>query len=248
MEERLTEMVKKWKETEYAELEAYMTHVDTISGGITPQLFKHIYSRFEDSTSKGIFKASRRKRFIDFFYEDSKRLRTEIGFPPIYVTKNKLSSLQSLCPERKSIGLVFNLKTETPVTNNNKDDFPEPIFVRMQQVWEFTYKDTFLYSFKRVLSGKNKEEACKNTPTYEIELEILRNKDYMNHNDNQYIASDFIEKTLDLVGRQDSITGEIVPVSLNLISTMSKNGMEPVKQKRKYITKPKQDKKIKTSV
>lgn len=231
MYSQLASLFKAFRENETSELEITILqrHEDSIPFAVFNDIFLLMEHWVESKNLDyiGFFIVK------DFFYANSLRSRV-IGEETQNITKTKIASIHAKCPERKHVEFHIMLKDEIPViepisvTNEILD-------VRIQKMWEFSYKDIFKYFLKQVQSGKTVEDACQNPIKYEIEIEINRESSYLSQFTDDEMASKFIEKALDLVGRKNPKTGELEILTMDLFS--NKNEKKLNTQKRKYISK-----------
>ncbi len=245
MNDQLASLFKAFRENETSELEVVMSQKS--QSGIPYEAFMNIYNLLQKWTTKDLIVYNGYAEVKDFFYHGSVRQRCRQGFDDENIVKTKIHSIRAKCPERKFIELNFTLKDEVPVVDSfiltmNK----EPIETRIQLIWEFEQKETFKYILKKVQSGKSEAEACQNDPQYEVEIEINRNSPHLKQFSDQEMATKFIAKTLDLVGRRHPKTNLIENLSLELFSTSEKRKKEKKTAEtqtptRKYVSKkPKQ--------
>ena len=146
-----------------------------------------------------------------FFSNGNTRLRIEGGYNSGTVQKKRVGTAVAKCVEMPQFSFCFHLKQEHPVKNHSPVG-PITSHVRLQTVLEFTYKDAFRYSFKEVLSGKTKEQAAEQAPTYEIEIELIPFSTYLMESSDQHIADSLLMKVMDLVGRFD-FDGKLVKIT-----------------------------------
>lgn len=212
MHTQLSRLVKQFRDVaSHIELEVRIqaSGKKTIEFDVFLQIYKHLekLALTPDWTSTGQVDT------CDFFFPDNVRTRSRIGFTPVNVIKQRIASLIGQCPKDPSWRFHFCLSSEIPCVSREGH---VATHVRLQQVWEYTYKHAFTYVLKKVASGPTKEEAAKNTPCYELEIELVPNSDYLKQHTDEYVADSMIDKSLDLIGRQEVTTGKITSLSMKL--------------------------------
>lgn len=206
--EELQSYIERFRKDPYLELE--MRLCSKSSDTLSKDKFYELYDLLMSSYAKGIFEHNGRQTYADMFYENGIRQRVVIGIPSVVQKAEAAPKLIANCPQRDEYTFRFTLKSEIPEEQIEYDPgvlepfnikTAVPHFMRLQQVWSFVYKQHFEYSLKKVVSGKNKEEACVQEERYEVELELLRNQAYLDSKTNEEIAMSLIEKSLDLTKR-----------------------------------------------
>ncbi len=181
--------------------------------GEMTNVIEHVYKQVLESLQvgaiQGHLQSHGERQITDFFFENSIRLRSEIGVPGQIIKKTRMCSLQTVCDERSCMGFRFSLKKEQPMT---KDlcEMQVPISVRIQNIHEFTYKNTFQYSLKIVKQGRTKQEACQQAPEFHIEIELLRESKYHQQNNPANVVRSFAFKALDMIGLAPQLTMRIL--------------------------------------
>lgn len=240
MNEHLVTVLQAFQNTPTAELEVIISRkvMQGKQNGTLPfEMWKKLYRWVKTGCKQNpihmIFEGE--QEFMDCFYDNNVRVRARFGQDPVCIIKTKIASIHAKCPQRKFLDFHFTLKNEVPTTEPAIGQ--QPLYVRIQKVYSFRYKNAFQYVFKKVATGATKELACQETPTYELELEVLRDSHYFQTKTIEHIADSFIEKTLDLTGRgeNEELTLElsILPKSLKLVEAKIKGPT------RKYISKKK---------
>lgn len=207
----LVQMIELFREDPELELEASLGTIfpdtnenreeDSIKGNVVAQdVFHLLKNRFFHSAKEGLFDCTQNDmRCIDCFYDGNVRMRCQKVGEAELVIKHSLAKLVSSCPQRPHHKFAFHLRKEQKIDLRQFDLTRVPVYVRIQQVWAFTYKNAVLYTFKQVQSGHTREDACKQQRVqYEIEVELLHNKPYLDSKTNLQMASTMVEKVLDL--------------------------------------------------
>jgi len=164
------------------------------------ELLKHVLIQ---SSAKKLYKQLPDDAFTDYFYEDSIRMRCRGGdHKPEVVRKTPVSKLIAVCPQR-DFAAHFHLKREEPIFDYAFLKTQMPINVRGQIATTWIYKDAFAYVLKTVWEGPTKMTAASQPEKYEVELEFLHDTAYLASKPNEQHAVCFVEKTLDLCGRNN---------------------------------------------
>lgn len=238
----------------FTELEMVLMQ-DSMPTGVTFEAMKSLYDALVGATQLGIFEQKEKKTYVDYFYPGNVRGRYENGRDrPVYIRKVALARLDTVCLQRPGTIMRYNLKDESPM----RKFFPTqpPLFVRLAEVWDFTYKNKFVYTVKKVVSGTTKQDACTRPPAFEVELEVLRNMEYLNNTNDGTLARSLISKSVDLIGRwseetetQDFLEVDIVhacvPSDRSKVSTITNSGSTG--EKGTTASHPKTKKKKKTT-
>lgn len=107
-----------------------------------------------------------------------------------------VSHLDLICPTRL-YGLRVSLKEEIPLKQFFTPNPPER--VRLNTRCSMT-RDVWRYDFTKSGLGRNKETACTNI-AFMIELELLRNEEFLRNHSDRHIAIHFLGLARDLLGR-----------------------------------------------
>ena len=198
LEDELSAFVTGFFLHDDAELEAVFCDRYLSSGGVKFELFQKLFHALQASSKHGLIFASDKVAVIDFFYPDSVRTRYVAGKTPITIKKTRFGKLKLVCLQRSNLDITIHLKNERPLS---KSPTTPALFVRLQEIWKFIYKDSFEFTLKKVVSGKDKIDACKQPPVYEIEIEMIKGS--VNTNITHCVKS-FLKKIEDVCGRYDS--------------------------------------------
>jgi hypothetical protein len=176
--------------------------------------FKSLYSVFQKAGEERHIwsKENPKEHFASFFFSEDIRGRYSIANKPVFIRKLPVSNCDIICKER-IYDLRVNLKSEVLVSDYIATE--PPIYVRLHERWTFIYKNTWKYDFSKVSSGKTKESACKSLPVFEVELELLRNNTVFLNESSTVIATNLVEKLIDLLGRFDE-NGDLFSYSLRV--------------------------------
>jgi hypothetical protein len=200
--------------------------------GVPFAIFNKLFQSLSNAAQNGKLYAVEKTAMIDFFFAGNIRTRYLSGKAPVSIVKTRLSKFDVLCPERPNINIRFNLKNEVPLEKNLIPKIP-PLFVRLQESWQFLYDGRYEYTLKKTVSGVSKQEACKQTPSYEIELEVVRKKEWLENTTSESIAENIKHKVIDICGRytQDGQKHE-----LSLIPKIQSNAPKILrKERRKFV-------------
>lgn len=229
-------MVNTFRKHHFTELELLIVQ-QNLPHGVAFETMKRMYDTLVHASTNGVFRNKPKATYIDYFYRSNVRVRYTTGHKhPVYIRKTPLARVDMECIQRPGFYMRFNLKDEAPVRKYVADD--EPILVRLIEAWDFVYKDRFTYTIKKVATGTDKQDACKQKPSYEIEVELHRNTDYLENTDDSTIAHSFIGKAIDILGRwnNQTKTQDSLVIELRNVFAPDRNN---VKRKRDLIqTRP----------
>lgn len=133
--------------------------------------------------------------YAQLFYKNSVRVKHDGKSKPMYVIKKRMSR-HDMISDRFVIRI--NSKSEKvceapPAKDRNC------VSCRLIERWSFVYKKKWRYDFSKVATGKTKEEAAKSRVRYEIEIELLSEKEKKSKPDFHLLALSLIQKLFDLV-------------------------------------------------
>jgi hypothetical protein len=178
------------------ELEAVVTMNGT--GGVPFEVFKALYDGFVSASAQNVFDRKGCTNIVDAFYPDAVRGRFIVGDDPRYITKTRVALVDVCVDEVTGCLLRFNAKRELLIRSP-----PEPIIaptcIRMSQRWTFVYKNRIMYTLTKTVTGSDKADAKNKDPTFEVEVELLRNKTYYRDNLDNDIAKSLIAKSVDII-------------------------------------------------
>ena len=207
----------------------------TIPSGVKFAIIEELHSALAEGSKAGAFVELEKTFYLDFFYPKSVRARYTNGKnKPTYIRKLSLGRVEMLCPQRTGVMIRANLKDEQPVRMSPIDGVP--LFCRLQECWRFVYQNKFEYVLKKVVSGKDKETACRNIPTFEIEIELLRNKTYLAKTNDVVIIRSLVSKAVDILGRYCKKTGVQDLLELELLASDTPNLTDSKKIARQQKT------------
>jgi hypothetical protein len=181
--------------------------------------FRHI---FDSLSSDGVeWTGTESTSFVSAYFPDNVRGRYTADQGTEFVEKSSLSTFDCSCDGR-DYDLRICLRLEKPVTVTF-DAARTPHFFRLHHRWSFTYKNAWRYDISKVASGPSKELACKSTPVFEVELELLRDSEFLAQTSDRDIACHILEKLQDLLGRF-SESGLLSPARITCSNTWSAHG------------------------
>jgi hypothetical protein len=198
LEDEVAAFVTGFNVYENAELEAVFRDRCLTGGGIQFELFQKLFTAMSAASKHGLLFATDKVAVIDFFFPDSVRTRYVAGKAPVTIKKTRIGKFKVVCLQRSNLEITIHLKNEVPLS---KPPTTPALFVRLQEVWNFIYKNTFEFTLKKVVSGKDKADACTKPPVYEIEIEVL--KGAATTTNVSRCAQSFLMKIGDLCGRCD---------------------------------------------
>jgi hypothetical protein len=197
--EAITGLVVHFQTSKSIELEVIMR--DTyLPHGVSFGVFQSLYLSLVASAEAGHMVAIGKSNIVDSFYPGNIRGRHEVGKSPVFITKTPIRKVDTVCDQRPGTMLRFNLKDELPKVKTYTPDIA-PTYIRLQQHWNFLYRDRYMYTLKKVVQGPTKAEACLLPPSFEVELEMLH------HAPTRFqppvtTATSFLAKAIDLCGRE----------------------------------------------
>lgn len=208
---KLSEMVTRFKTDPNMELEVVFV-ADASKTNVNFTDFENTFNVMHTSAKHGVFDL-KKENAADFFYENGAvRARHVLGKPLAVVKKSRVASFKMTCPQRPGITIKVNLKLEKPIEYDTKAAVP--IYVRIQEMWNFTYHEDFVFTFKKVGSGKDRQDACSRPVKFEMEIEKKHASIDSERNDAD-IAESLLAKAMDLLGRYDE-KGESVALTLEI--------------------------------
>ena len=192
-------MIDTFRLQPHTELEVLLLEHDR-PHGISFDRMMALYKTLCVSGEKGTLCQMQKKFYMDAFYAGNVRVRYINGKnKPQYIRKLPLARVELCCRQRPGNILRFNIKDEKPIRTMDLTA-STPLFVRLSEVWEFSLNEMYMYTLKKTVSGETKEAATKTSPTFEVEIELLRNKKNMTK-ENGLLAVEFISLAVDLLGR-----------------------------------------------
>lgn len=150
---------------------------------------------------------SRTFHSINYLYTDGIRSRHIVGSAPVFERKVTLDQFQFYCEERS---LWVRVKLSAEIPENKKKERPSS--VRLIQRQQSVAAD-FVIDLSKTVIGKTKVAACKNTPTFEIELEVTNF---------QVTGETILQKLSSLIGKYD-VNGVRVDLTFVESDRLAKN-------------------------
>jgi hypothetical protein len=182
--------IKKIKNVQNLELETSVGYFEggSFKSGVDFETFENLYRALSKTP---YVKNLPERNIIDYFYRDGIRGRfTEKG-SEFVVKKTLLSTAYEVRNSSRKVRV--KLSSETPVEMIHED----PNKARLIKRWSFEYVDrgfVYRYDLSKTVEGESKEDACRKSPKFHVELEVIgdiRTLDY----------DLFLNRSLDLVGR-----------------------------------------------
>lgn len=129
-------------------------------------------------------------------FPDYKRMRFVSKTPTEYIMKKKLWVIDVAC-DGHPLDFRVSCSMEIPCA-----PFPPntPSWYRLQERWSFVYDRFWRYDLTKVAGGVDKISACKETPVYEVELEL----DLASVQLDKISTETLLQRSLDVMGRFDS--------------------------------------------
>jgi hypothetical protein len=164
--------------------------------GVSWEVFEELYNSMQNSPD---LRAEGERHVVDTFYPNNIRGRHVVGNATVYVKKTPVVRRDE-GDQENGLWLRFALKREEKMPRNFVPEEP-PVFFRLQNTQTFLYKEGWMYTLSKVVQGMSKEEACRQDPTFEVELEILHNGPAVRTCvDDEKLAASFAAKAKDLLG------------------------------------------------
>lgn len=199
--DKLVPMVERFIADPRYELEASLgtcSFGKPYSTGVEFMYFNDVIGNFVRS-EKTWSLIEKRIHFADFHYVDNVRIRylaTRSDSASCLVRKRKVSTVDlkntNFTSDRYRISLNIEENSNADISQNI------PTYVRLHERWSFTYQNAWRYDFSKVASGTTKESACNSEPVFEIEIELLRNSEYLRTRSPRAIACSLVAKLRDL--------------------------------------------------
>ena len=202
---KLLPLVQLFRKSPFAELEVFVGCHDengVFRAGTTQELFTQ-------------FKASIKNIVVDLpetwsdlvedqvsatcYYPDGIRGRFLGVSPPVFIRKNLLRRVDIKCTNKTS-SLRVTVKNEIPI--EDYEYLSKPKSVRLHQRTSVTYKKCWRFDVSPVSQGDDKEQACANPETRELEVECLR--EALTHLTDLEIATQLLLRGGDLLGRYEN--------------------------------------------
>lgn len=207
----LCAMVQKFRDTPHMELEVRLgtCKPKEFHSGVSYEYILSLYKAMTNEESLPLWSsAPSTQNFRYTYFDDNIRVAYfNTNQPAEYYQVRRIDpTLDMKCPIRP-YGLRFSLKEEKPI---DKIQVIEPA-IKIRNLTRSSFQDgVWRYDFSKVGTGKTSEEACQNR-SYHIELELLRDEEYLKQNNNRQIALNILGKARDLLGRysQDGVEEEL---------------------------------------
>jgi hypothetical protein len=171
--------------------------------GVRFDVFKNIHDSLIKLSEESVVENMGYLNVIDCFYEDLIRHRHIVGKKPEITKREPILKVDTSCSKRTGARLRYILTKSTVLESHNPSD---PLFVRLQQVWNFSYKGIFLFKLKKTVEAETKQDACKKAPQFEISIIMMRKTTYLNSHDDDYITKSFISKAMRLIGKDSTVS------------------------------------------
>ena len=206
----ITPLVEAFKTTPDTELEGSIGVFGPTGyvPGVPFDYFERLYKTC-DPTSSVWSRVDEKVPIVTYLFPDDIRARSIASKSLTYVRKRRLKRVD-LTVARRPLDLRITLSTETPLQYCDA----KWTQVRLHERWTLYYKNTWRFDFTKVVSGSCKEAACRSSPLFEIEVELLRTTETVDTPASRLAESLYL-KLLDLLGRYDC-TGTAIPFDCRL--------------------------------
>jgi hypothetical protein len=197
----LIPLIEEFRHLPNCELEGILGVYDNqFTSGVDFTYWKRLYTALETSS---VWKQRiNANHMATYTFPSSLRARYLSDGKSEVVEKTTIATVDLKCPSRK-YDLRINLKCELPVSSD-RTTYARPLSVRLQERATFLYKSNWKYDFTKVATGQTKALACKEPPTFEVEIELGKSNLDELGGTNELIALHLIYKLSDLLGRYDS--------------------------------------------
>ena len=201
----LVPVIEKFRNLPDCELEGILGIYDNhFTSGVDFSYWKRLYTALDTSP---VWKDKLATRHMaTYTFPNSIRARYTSSGQSEIIEKTTIATVDMKCPGRK-YDLRINLKREMPVSQC-VTTYVQPLSVRLQERATFLYKSNWKYDFTKVATGQTKSLACKEPPTFEVEIELSKSNLDELGGSSDMIALHLIYKLSDLLGKYDSLNRE----------------------------------------
>lgn len=162
------------------------------------EVFQSLFSMFHQSVESSLMKTRPKTNVVDFFFKNHTRSRHIISQEPDIVRETCIRYSDVCVTQDPKCMFRVGLQCKEPLVELPTSKCK---LVCLQEVWEFDYKNSFRYIFRKVAQGKTRQTACAGGVTFSVELQLVRGDDITALSD-QDIARSVMVKGLDLCGRR----------------------------------------------
>jgi len=202
---KLKSLVRLFRDNRHAELEVIVGCSDK-KGKFRAGTNQEVFDNFIASIGKGIVSDSSgvwsdfvgEELTATYYFSDGVRGRFTGVSPPVFVRKELLGRVDIQCSNKAS-NLRVTVKNEVPVVGYKF--LTKPVSVRLHCRTSVTYKGIWRFEASPVSQGKDKEEACANPETREIEADCLRTA--LGSLSNEALAKHLLWRGGDILGRYE---------------------------------------------
>lgn len=138
--------------------------------------FVALYNSMEvsASTPDTQIRAHGKSHRVVFVYDDDMRVTytmtsTTDNSPPVIETRSTIGKLEIQYDNNK----VAILRVRKHDDTHKELPAKAPLYVEVEECWEYTYKDSVRYTLTKRAAGKTKEHACLHRPVLGVRLELL---------------------------------------------------------------------------
>lgn len=202
IKEKVENLVQMYLDNPQYEIEGYLCNQNpsNLVSGVNFVHFKGLYDMIANTVkhnSTRWYTKHQKDHFARFFFKGDIRGCYSISRDPIFVRKILIDRVDIKIHNNPSI-IRISLKEEVLIENYIPKS--PPVSVRLYERWSFVYDNIWLYDLSKVVQGSTKESACKEVPTYEVEIELtnLHNPTY--RKSAEYLTLRFIHRLIDLLG------------------------------------------------
>lgn len=218
------DMVRQFRENEHTELEVRL--VDFQSGVAQPGVTRQYYEDLVRAQLKGDNAMSKFTKVVPahfyrtYYFDDFIRVTQDVPQGPLYHRVVPMVKLDLNCPERP-YGLRIALKSEVPLTAAECFTVKPAQRVRCIERESLVRHHTFRYDYSQSSCASSLEECRKAPRVIHVELEMLRNEEFLSKHSNHWIARTLVGLSRDLLGRYEQ--GKPVVPRLVLVEYKQEN-------------------------
>lgn len=142
----------------------------TGESGVSFEWFSRLYTVFRKAASTNPAFVKDRKTHRVSYYQQPSGVVTDYVSQHSPTTQNQTIlrqwTLQS--PERPGMRINATLYYETRLVCSQNETTYDAI--RLLECWNYQYKDHFRYSFRKLVTGRDKETACSTSPVFRVQV------------------------------------------------------------------------------
>lgn len=152
-------------------LSLYVTLGRFHTEGIGFRQFVTLYDSFDKACNRSFLHRTKYEHGVDFIYGDKiiGTFSTDGSMPQFC---RKITRSRLLFENEYHATVQFTLVEKTPLHVETITGFGKPCSVQLYQKWIFTHKNKTKYEFIKLVSGRTKELACQESPSFFIHVSV----------------------------------------------------------------------------